>query len=173
MKLMRMTVAYLTLLLAPKLVLAADAETDASANARPGGGSAAATARYDGDHGFARTDTRTGQVNVARGVAVGVDEHGLALSVSNAVAPRHGPAIGTTFNLNIGRDGDVSGSTGVSIAGGGLERGVTVGGNAGDRRPAVALASGVTRGGGRVVAVTNAHQHRSIRPVVLERRRRW
>jgi hypothetical protein len=98
---------------------ASDAETSATAGpGRYGTGTAGATAHYEGDYGFARTDSRTGQVNVARGVAVGVDEDGISLSLSNALAPRYGPAVATNFNMSIGADGRVSSSTGRAEADG-------------------------------------------------------
>ncbi len=108
--------------------IASDADTSATAGpGRYGTGTAAATAHYEGDYGFARTDSRTGAVNLARGVAVGVDEDGISLSLSNALAPRYGPAVATNFSMSIGTDGRVSTSTGraesdvpatVSVAGG-------------------------------------------------------
>ncbi|QOJ15653.1 MAG: hypothetical protein HRU75_13825 [Planctomycetia bacterium] len=168
MKTFRITFACVALLSLPINALGADAHTSATANNRPGG-SAQATARYSGDHGFARTSSATGPVNVARGVAVGVDENGVALSLSTAVAPGRGPAIASTFNLNIGRDGDVSTANGVSIARGGQFREVTASGSAGSHRPAVALAGGRTDPRGRVIASTQASSHRPL--PVIERRR--
>lgn len=122
---------------------AGDAATSATAgsNPRTGGGTAAATATYDGRVGFARTDTRSGRVNTARGVAVGVDENGLSLSVSTAVAGRVGPAIATNFNLTIDRDGDVAHSTGVSVANGPGPREVTAGGSTGATRNTIGATS--------------------------------
>lgn len=156
---------------------AADAATSATAGSGRHGGNAAATASYNGDVGFARTDTRSGSVNLARGVAVGFDENGLALSVSNAIAPKHGPAVATNFNLSLGRDG-VAHSTGVSVANGPLHREATAGGStsSGPLRPtATSIASGQTDRYGRVVAHTNAYSsprpqavrviHREARPV--------
>lgn len=154
---------------------AADAETSATAARLPGGsGTATATARYEGDHGFARTDTRTGQVNVARGVAVGVDEHGVSVSVSTAVAPRNGPAIATNFNMSIGLNGSAT-STGRVTATGGVERSVTAGG-ATATRPAGPVASSVASGrtdpGGVVRAATTSDSTRRgviPRPVAAKR----
>ena len=80
-------VALLSIALLAASASASDARTSASAasNGRRSG-TAAASATYKGDVGFARTDTRTGQINLARGVAVGVDDRGLSLSVSTALA---------------------------------------------------------------------------------------
>ena len=143
----------------------ADREGDTSAKGgRTGGrnGTAAATARYSGDIGFARTDSRSGVLNLARGVAVGVDEHGLSLSVSNALAPRRGPAIATNFNVSIGTNGDVSHSAGVAIASGSRHRSVAAGGTAttaqGGRN--AVFASGATGASGRVRALTDSDDHR-------------
>lgn len=149
---------FLTVLFAlPANVSASDAETSATAGRggfRPGG-QASATARYEGDIGFARTDTRSGRVSFARGVAVGVDEDGLSLSVSHAVAPRRGPAVGGTFSLSIGRDGQVARNSGFAVAEGPFEREVAVGGRAGSGRfgsTADGFASGRTDAFGRVRA---------------------
>jgi hypothetical protein len=137
-------------------------EAASSASAGRGGygaGTGSAAARYEGDHGFARTDSRSGRLTTARGVAVGVDEDGLSLSISNAFAPPHGPAVATSFNLSIGRDGQVSGSTGLSVADGPFYRTATAGGQAATgfgAAPALAYASGQTDPFGRVVARTQA-----------------
>ncbi len=153
------------------VAFAGEAETSATAgSSRYGPGNAAATARYEGDHGFARTDTRSGNVNLARGVAVGVDEDGLSLSLSNAVATRHGPAVATNFNLSIGRDGEVSHSGGVAVADGPVHRSATAGGAAfSDRHDSGALsyASGRTDPRGTVRAETRSESHR---PVILPHR---
>lgn len=162
--------------------LASDAATSATAGSRPGGGTAAATAHYEGDVGFARTNTRSGAVNIARGVAVGFDEDGLSLSVSNAVATRNGPAVATNFNLSIDRDGDVSHSSGIAVARGPVEQSASAGGSVGtglDARPATSVASGRTDLYGSVYAATQAQDvrvlrsaqrdddRRVVRPVVL------
>lgn len=143
--------------------LAAETETSANASSRWGRpGDAGATARYEGDVGFARTEARSGRVSTARGVAVGADEHGVSLSISNAVATPLG-AVGTTFNLSIGPDG-VSASRGAAVSVGGRERGVAVGGATDSRgvRPAQAISRGFTRGGGVVRATSDARD--DIRP---------
>ncbi len=144
---------------------ASDAESWATAGSRRGqrNGTAAAGAHYDGRVGFARTQTRSGPVSVARGVAVGVDENGLSLSVSNAIAPRFGPALATTFNMSIGRDGQVSAANGVAVADGPLHRSATAGGGVsagGHGRPARVMASGRTDPLGRVHAETRAQPSR-------------
>lgn len=151
--------------------LASDAETTASATGGRGRtGSATATAHYEGDVGFARADTRTGAVNVARGVAVGVDENGLSLSLSLALAPLGGPALATNLNFSLGTNGEVATSIGNVVASGGINRAVTVGGRSSATpygASATSLASGSTRGGGIVRAVTRSdhYEHREVRPI--------
>jgi hypothetical protein len=124
------SLAVMLVLALAAVAQAADAETSAEATSgrfgRPG--TASGTARYVGDIGFARTDSRSGAVNSSRSVAVGVDENGLAVSMSTAIASQHGPAIGVQFSTAIGRDGRVSRSASRSIAQGGVQRGVAVGG---------------------------------------------
>ncbi len=146
--------------------LGSDAETTARATgSRLGPGTAAATARYEGDLGFARTDTRSGTVNIARGVAVGFDEDGLSLSFSTAIAPRLGPAFGTTFNMTLGSNGEVAHSIGTSVATGGLARTVSVGGSATSTHfgsTSTALAGGSTLGGGVVKASTTSDHYRVL-----------
>jgi len=161
---------------------ASDARTSASASGggrRPG--TATATAGYEGEVGFARTQTRSGPLTASRAVAVGVDEDGLSLSVSTAMATPVGPAFATNFNLSIGRDGDVAHSVGHVISTGGLTRSATAGGaaSAGPSRgvsarpsPAIASsrASGTTTFGGVVRATTRSyHEPR----VVVVRPIRW
>ncbi|GEM_PF-2239109 len=143
--------------------LASDAETWATAGTRRGqrNGTAAAGAHYAGRVGFARTDTRSGPVSLARGVAVGVDESGLSLSVSNAIAPRFGPAVATTFNMSIGRDGRVSSATGLAVADGPIQRSATAGGGVSTGRygrPARVMASGRSDPLGHVRAETRARE---------------
>lgn len=156
-------------LLSASLAWASDAETSATATGgRHGPGTATATARYTGDVGFARTNTRTGEVNIARGVAVGVDKEGLSLSVSLAVAPSHGPAVATNLNMSIDRDGGTASSVGRVVAedGGdrwvsrpGGERTVSAGGRTSSSGPwptATSVAAGRTADGGRVKAYTRS-----------------
>lgn len=165
----RMLAAMLTLVSA-SFALASDAETSATAG-RVGGrpGNAAATARYEGDVGFARTQTRSGNLTLARGVAVGVDQDGLSLSLSSAIAPRFGPALASNFNLSIGRDGEVSHSGGLSVAGQSPVREASAGGftrvNRFDGATGGATATGRTGPGG----VVDASTHASSSPQVLGR----
>lgn len=130
MKTLRNIAATFTMISLNALALAGDARTSAGASSSPfaGGGSATATAAYNAPIGFARTDTRSGPVNAARGVAVGVDREGITLSVSTAIAPKLGPAVAANFNITIERDGDVSRSTGIAVAKGPFNREVNVGG---------------------------------------------
>lgn len=169
-RLARLTATLATLALTHAAV-ASEAQTSASAgsNRYARNGTATATASYEGDVGFARTDTRSGSVNLARGVAVGFDEDGLSLSISNAIAPRFGPAIATNFNLSIDTDGDVSASRGLAIASGPLSRTATAGGVTANGRGLLApaassFASGETDRHGRVIARTSAFS--SPRPVI-------
>jgi hypothetical protein len=143
---------------------ASEAATSAGVSGnRYGPGTAHATASYVGDRGFARTDTQSGKVNLARGVAVGIDKDGLSLSVSHAVDAGRGPALATNFNMSIGRDGSRSVSLGAAVADGRLERAASAGGStAAGRNGSVALstASGHTDRFGRVRVVTKAENHR-------------
>jgi hypothetical protein len=153
--------------IATPLALASDAQTSATAGSnslRPNG-TAAAAAHYEGQVGFARTQTQSGRVNLARGVAVGVDKQGLSLSVSHAVAPRLGPAVGSNFSLSIGRDGEVSKNHSIAVARGPIEREVTVGGQAGSHRfgsTASGIASGRTDPFGRVQASSDSRVSRPL-----------
>jgi len=145
-------------------VMAGEATTSAYAgNSGRNGGTVAATAHYDGADGgvgLARTQTRSGEVNLARGLALGVDENGLDFSFSHAIATPHGPAYAGTLNLSIGRNGDVSGSYGGVLSQGGAVRNAQAGGTTRtDYRGATAQANatGNTWPGGRVVARTNSY----------------
>jgi hypothetical protein len=174
MQALRYSVAVLIGLTLAPTALASEAETSASASDSryQRNGTATATARYEGDLGFARTNSRSGPVSSARGVAVGFDESGLSLSVSNAIAPRLGAAIAMTFNLSIDRDGDVSGSTGLALARGPLQQAVTAGGQVGTGRyvdGATAFTSGQTDRFGRVQATTRSYSSASQRHVVVRR----
>src|SRR5262249_43941189 len=119
-----------------------------------------ASARYEGDVGFARTQTRSGNLTLARGVAVGYDEDGLSLSFSGGVATRRGAAVATNFNLSIGNDGRVSGSGGSVVSGGPVYRSAEVGGTTSTRphAPAVSFASGQSDPRGFARAETRAYQ---------------
>lgn len=145
------------------LSFAADAATSAGVTARNSGpGVATATAQYTGDAGYARTSSHSGDVSRARGIAVGVDENGLAISLSNAVE-HNGLALATNFNINIGRDGDVSTSSGLALGRGGSQREAAVVGSAGHNRPALSIANARTERGGVAQVVTRAEQ-RPARP---------
>lgn len=161
----------LLMLAAPALASDAESSASAASNSFRRNGTADASASYDGRVGFARTQSRSGAVNAARGVAVGVDKNGLSLSVSNAVAPRLGPAVATNFNVSIGRDGEVSHSGGISVADSPIKRSVTAGGATGTgfRTPtATSFASGKTDRFGRVDAHTNAATHAvAVRPAAV------
>jgi hypothetical protein len=151
-------------------VFASDAATSATAgsNRYQPNGTAQATAHYSGDIGFARTSTQSGSVNLARGIAVGVDQSGLSLSVSNAVATQYGPAVATSFNLSIDRNGQVSRSGALTYADGPIHRSATAGGRVGtgrDGNAAIAFASGKTDRFGDVYARTDSEQGRP-RPAV-------
>lgn len=142
-------------------VLANDARTTATAGSNGrGAGTAGATANYDGGGiGFTRTKADTGRINLARGLAVGFDEDGLSVSHSYALAPTYGPAVGGTFNMHIGLDGEATVSAGRVTADGDPVRVVTAGGNAGSngRSPvATATASGETGRRGEVRAETRS-----------------
>ncbi len=149
-----------------------DAQTSATAAAGRGRtGTAAATAHYEGDAGFARTDTRTGAVNIARAVAVGVDEHGLSFSLSTAIAPKNGRAIAANFNLSIDADGGSAHSVGQTVSIGGVRRSASAGGSTSTESNgsvAASRASGSTSFGGVVRAETRSEQHRA-QPVVVRR----
>jgi hypothetical protein len=149
---------------------ASEAETSATAGSSrfDRNGTAAATARYDGRVGFARTDTSSGRLSRARGVAVGVDEDGLSLSVSHAIAPRNGPAVATNFSVTIDRDGDVARNTSLVIARSPIERSVTAGGQTGTGRVvphASGFATGRTDPFGRVQSTSRSDVRRAGLPV--------
>lgn len=154
-------------------VFASDAATSATAgsNRYQPDGTAQATAHYAGDFGFARTTTQSGSINLARGVAVGVDQSGLSLSVSNAVATQYGPAVATSFNLSIDRNGQVSRSGALTYADGPFHRSATAGGRVGTGshgNAATAFASGKTDRFGNVQARTHSEQ---VRPRSVMARR--
>ncbi len=110
------------------LVFAGEASTGAWARNQGGAG---ASANYVGQGGpaYTRTDTRSGNINLARGLAVGFDQDGLDFSFSHAIASRFGPAFAGTFNLSIGFNGSVSGSYGGVVSNGGVNRSAEAGGN--------------------------------------------
>lgn len=149
---------------------AADAETSVRAGNHAGrnNGTAAATARYDGDFGFATTNTQSGPVNRSRAVAVGVDEDGVSVSVSGAVAPKNGPAVATNFNISVDRDGDVETSRSMSVARGPISREASAGGatRSGNNGMATSTAGGKTDRFGRVEAESRSESHKA-RPTVV------
>ncbi len=168
----RLTATFATFaFLTASAAYASDASTSATAGYnRYSGGNAGATASYTGDKGYARTDTRTGNVNIARGVAVGADRDGLSISVSNAIAPKNGPAIATNFNMSINRDGGNSVSFGLSAANGGRDKQVATSGStyaSRHRTGAASIATGKTSGHGRVIAVTHSRDYRATRSAHL------
>ena len=173
MKRLHATLTVFAGLVATSGALGGEANSSATAgNGRGRNGNAAASAGYTGDIGFARSDSNSGPISTARGVAVGFDERGLSLSVSNAIAPRHGPSIATNFNLSIGTDGSVSHSTGLAMALGNGNRSVTAGGSATAHRggSARSFASGRSDADGRVLTAGRS-ESRAGRRLVKERRR--
>ena len=172
-RLINTMIGFITVGMGTMTVLAGEASTNASAGnfGGPRGGTATATAHYDGADGgvgLARTRTDTGDVNFARGLAVGMDKNGLDMSFSHAIADRSGPAYAGTFNLSIGNNGDVSGSYGGAFSEGGRVRSAEAGGSTRtDRRGPVstAFARGHTSPGGRVIARTHTYTRPVIRPV--------
>lgn len=148
-----------------------------------GPGRAAATAEYEGNGiGITQTRTHSGRLNLARGVSVGIDEDGLMLSTSYALAPTRGPAVGGTFNLRIGADGDVSGSAGRAIATGDRNREVNASGFVNGSRfrggSSGASVGGSTGPRGRVIADSRSFDRsrerdrvRSGHRVILKRNR--
>jgi hypothetical protein len=152
------------------LAMASDAKSSATASSGRGrSGTAAASASYKGDHGFARTNTKSGAINLARGVAVGVDKNGLSLSVSTAVASRFGPAVATNFNMSIGRDGHSSASVGRAVATGGRNRSVSAGGATTTHRGGSSMSYATGRGA-KVKAVTKSHHHKPRKRLLPLRR---
>ena len=177
---LNMTAAIMTMTgLGMGTAVAGEASTSATAsNGWSGRGTTAATANYTGDDnsvGIARTRTNsTGNVNTARGLAVGVDEDGLDFSFSHAIASKFGPAYAGTLNLSVGRDGEVSGSYGNSTATGGTERSATASGvTRVDRRGGTssAVTGGDTRNGGTVRATSNSYNSDSRRDRIDSRSR--
>ena len=161
----QLTLAF-AIILTTATAFASDADTSATAARAGRNTAAAATAHYDGAIGFAQTNTESGDLTRARGVAVGVDRDGLTLSVSNAFASRDGLGLATNFNISIDRDGHVSRSGGVALADSPYERSVTASGSAtNDRRtePALSYASAHTDTNGRAEARTWADSDRSGR----------
>ncbi|HOW73192.1 MAG TPA: hypothetical protein PKY77_21555 [Phycisphaerae bacterium] len=155
--------------------MAGQAATRAAASSGRGGkaGTAAATADYQG-HGngpsLTKTQAITGDVNFARGVAVGADQDGIDLSFSHAIAGRLGLAYAGTLNISIGHDGKVSTSYGGVLSEGGKARSVEAAGSASSDRhgggSAQASATGHTAGGGEVKAYTQSNTIGGPCPVI-------
>lgn len=102
-------------------LLGASAETclgsGAASQVDVGRGHASAEASYDGPRGMARTDTRVGRVNFARGLAVTYGPQGVSVSQSIGVA--HGNfARAHSFQLSVGPQGTHVGHGGVVTRGG-------------------------------------------------------
>ncbi len=160
--------AALSLMAAATMAHAGTAATSATAGSNGfGPGTAAATAEYNGGGpGFARTNTRSGNVSYGRGTAFGVDQNGVSFSLSQALAPRFGPAIASTFNISVGFDGRVNTSVGNSVARGSPVREASAGGFASSNRftggSAGATAGGRTGFGGRVDAQTHSKSSRTL-----------
>lgn len=145
---------------------ASEAETSASAGSSrlDRSGPATATARYDGRVGFARTDAHSGRFSRAHSVAVGVDENGLSLSLSHALAPPGGPAVASSFHVTIDHNGDVARNVSLAIVRSPLERSVTAGGQTGTGRfvpHASGVATGRTDPFGRVQATSRSEVRRA------------
>lgn len=158
--------AAMCLMASASVVNAGEAATSASAGSNGRGpGTAGATASYEGDgRGWTKTTTKSGNINYGRGTAFGIDKDGVTFSVSQAIAPRVGPALASTFNVSIGFNGEVNSSHGMSTASGSNVREVNAGGSASSNRfgggSAVATAGGKTGNGGRVDAFTKSYSRR-------------
>jgi len=81
-----------------------------------GRGHANAGAATDAPFGIARSESRAGDVNLGRGLAVGFGPNGLTLSHSIGLQD-HGLGLGHTFNLSVGPDGTHVGQGGVLSVG--------------------------------------------------------
>lgn len=152
----------LCLLAITSVATAGEVSTNATATSnRFGPGTASANAGYVGSgQGFAHTDTRTGDVNLAQGLAFGVDANGIHLSSSLAVATRFLPAAASNFNLSIGTNGSVAASNGFSVANGGSTRSVTAGGfarNMGGNGVSGSTVGARTSHGGTTIGRTWSH----------------
>jgi hypothetical protein len=82
-----------------------------------GRGHADALAGYNAPAGIARTESRVGNVSLARGLAIGYGPNGISLSHSIGVAGHH---VGTAhnFQLSVGPNGTHVGRSGVVTTGG-------------------------------------------------------
>lgn len=63
-----------------------------------------ATASFDGLFGIAKTKVKSGDIDVGRGLAIGVGQNGLTLSHTIG-GGKHGVGLGHTMQLNIGENG--------------------------------------------------------------------
>lgn len=81
-----------------------------------GPGHANAGAATDAPFGIARSESRVGDVNLGRGLAVGFGPNGLTLSHSIGLQD-HGLGLGHTFNLSVGPNGTHVGQGGVLSVG--------------------------------------------------------
>src|SRR5262245_12269698 len=129
-KIQTLMTCVMALSMMSSVTLAGEAFSNAGAGYNAfNGGTANATAGYNGDgRGYARTDTRTGNVNFAQGVSWGIDELGISFSASSAVATRFLPATASNLNISIGFDGSVGSSGGFSVADGPIDRYANAGG---------------------------------------------
>ena len=138
--------------------LASEAETSARAGSDRGrNGTAEASARYEGEVGVARTETRSGRVS---------------FSISNAVAGPAGRAFANNFNLSLGRDGSVAVSGGRAASLGSRYRSASAGGSTTARRgfsQAISSASGRSDRNGLVRSRTFARSHESRRIIRYRR----
>ncbi len=136
-------------------VNASDARTSAEVGSSRGGADhAAATADYHGRVGIARTNAKTGKINLARGLALGLDEDGVSFSLSQALGGQRA-SLASNLNVSLNRDGDHSVSFGSTLSRGPRHHSAKVeGGASADRRStrATAAASGDADRRGRVDA---------------------
>lgn len=168
------TMTMMTLSMGAALAGASEAETSATAESnRRGDGVAEATARYDGDIGMARTDTRSGPITLARGLAWGFDRDGLTLSASHALSGRNGLALARNFNLSISPTGRVAVSGGRTVSRGPIRRSAGAGGLASSRHgqtTAISSAWGSTDRHGSVRTTTHS---RSFKPRHVRKAGKW
>jgi hypothetical protein len=140
-------------------VSASDARTSAEVGSSRGGTDhAAATADYDGRVGIARTNAKTGKINLARGLALGLDEDGVSFSLSQALGGKRA-SLASNLNVSLNRDGDHSVSFGSTVSRGSQHHTARVeGGASADRRRtrATAAARGDADRRGRVDARASA-----------------
>ncbi|MGB0715463.1 MAG: hypothetical protein ACPGXK_06270 [Phycisphaerae bacterium] len=139
----QMTMMLATLVALPAMAVMSNAESkaqaaEASSGARAGhdgygNRQAEANAEYDGHLGYANTRSRTGPVSTARGVAWGLDEDGLSISLSHAISGPLGLSAARNLNLSIGTNGEVAMSRGQADSRGNRESSAYAGGGSGVR----------------------------------------